>query len=221
MSFKRKSAAEQIQDISDDDDYDLIIHEHHNPVAAIAPTADPEPVIEVHDTPKPALEQSTELQGNPIGQVDVPHSGLSNAKSKVMNVRCQANWDTIIVDAAATNGLTVSSFLQLAAMGLAQQPEEVVNKAWKLTRGLETSEQPEGDSPVRRFRHSPRFMAEILEPLSTHHIFANNKSMAIKTAATWLAFMDVRLVEETIFALRISDSKSKYGLTENARAKST
>ncbi len=227
MSFKRKTAAEQVRKIKDlDDESTSLIHESHDPTPVAPPAADPlapaveAPVIETKATPEPEAP-STEPQSSPIEKVVIPRSGLSNVKTKVMNVRCQSNWDTIIVDAADTHGLTISSFLQLAALGLAQQPEEAVNAAWKLTRELEMGGHGEGDSPVRRFRHSPRFMAEILEPLSTHHIFAKNKSMAIKTAATWLAMMDATLAEETIFSLRITDSKNDYALTENARAKST
>lgn len=220
-SFKRKAASDQVKKIREfDDSTPAVVHESHiHPAQApVAPAAEA-PVIESTATPEP-VALVTEPQSSPIEKVVLPRSGLSNVKTKVMNVRCQANLVTMWIDAADTHGLTLSSFFQLSALSLSQQTEGVVNEAWKLTRELEASG-AEGESPVRNFRHSPRFLAEILEPLSEHHIFAKNKSMAIKTAATRLAMMDAKLAEETIFDLRIEDSQNSYGLTENARAKST
>jgi hypothetical protein len=200
MTFRRKSATDQVRKIKDiGDDPSSLIHESHDPVLALVePTAPPAaPVV---NQPPVAIKQS----------------GLSNRKTKVTNLRWQENLDGIISETAEKVGLTRASFVQLAALGLAQQPDDVVSAACQLAREVEAGYDG-GESPVRTFRHSPRFLIEILEPLAARS--DDNKSIALKAAAVWIAAMDASQRNETLFSLRMTDAKNGYGLTENAKNK--
>lgn len=221
MTFKRKSATDQMRKIKDIGDPTAVIHESQSPVAAPAPVAEApvvEPVAAPEPAPAPVIEANAPAAA-PTPIAPVPQSGLSNIKSKVMNLRCQVNLDSIIVESAERYGLTTSSFLALATLYLSQQPEETANAAWRLLREVETGGYAEGTSPLRGFRHSPRFLEEILGPLVSNPIFAKNKSQAVKAAAAWIAAMDRAESDKVFFALRIFDTRNDYALTENARVK--
>ena len=219
MAAKRKPAA-QMRKIRDLDEPMEVIHESHSPVTPpVEPTASEAPA-------KAVVNQAQEV----TGEVEAPaahqqtvdpllQDGLSGVKTKVMNIRCQVNLDSIIVESAERYGLTTSSFLALSSLYLSQQPEDTVNTAWKLLRDVESMGSEDGTSPLRGFRHSPRFMAEILEPLTQNPIFAKNKSQAVKAAAAWLSAMDRAESDKVMFSMRIFDAKNDYALTENAHKK--
>lgn len=232
MSFKRRSAKDQIRPIRDLGDDKFAINPEPAPVAKPAAQPAAAPIEAVAPTPEPAVQAQAEAPVAPVieepAAVDqvitapvapIPQSGLSNVKSKVMNMRCQVNLKLIIAENAELHGLTAASFISLSALWLSQQPEEVANQAWKLLREVETGGYAEGTSPLFGIRHSPRFNEEVLWSLARNPIFANNKSQAAKAAAAFVCAMDREEANRVMFTMRIFDSKSGLGLTENARVK--
>lgn len=220
MSFKRKSATDQMRKIKDLGDPAEVIHESQSPAIIAAP-----PLATVApEEQKPEMVEVVEVEpARPAAPVTVfdpiPQSGLSNVKSKVKTLRCQTTLDQIISENAERHELTTSSFLNLAALHLSQQDEGTVESAWKLLREVEAGWQLDGTSPVRQIRQSPRFIAEVLIPLARNPIFANNQSQAIKAAASWISAMSRSEADRVVLSLRIYDGKNGYGLTENARKK--
>lgn len=224
MAAKIKPAA-QMRKIRDLDEPLEVIHESQGPAAAPAPVAvapAPEvdaPVVAAPEAVNPADVEPAAPAAPVTAFAPIPQSGLSNVKSKVMTLRCQVNLDSIIAESAERYGLTTSSFLALSTLFLSQQPVETMNAAWKLLREVEGGGYSEGTSPIRQIRQSPRFVAEILEPVAEQPIFAGNKSQAVKAAAAWLSAMDRAESEKVMFSMRIFDAKNDYALTENARVK--
>lgn len=224
MAAKRKPAA-QMRKIRDLDEPMEVIHESQSPAATPAPVAvapvpgADAPIVAAPEAENPAGVEPVSPAAPVTAFAPIPQSGLSNVKSKVMTLRCQVNLDSIITESAERYGLTTSSFLALSTLFLSQQPIETVNAAWKLLREVEGGGYSEGTSPIRQIRQSPRFVAEILEPVAEQPIFAGNKSQAVKAAAAWLSAMDRAESEKVMFSMRIFDAKNDYALTENARVK--
>ncbi|MGM3218200.1 hypothetical protein ACSQ5K_26515 [Pseudomonas sp. PhalM4] len=226
-TFKRRAAKDQVKSIRDlGNDEPSVIHDtpiHVDEPAEPATAAPAEEAIAlvVAEPPvAPLVEQTAavaQTAGVPVAPV--PQSGLSNVKSKVMNMRCQVNLKLIIAENAELHGLTAASFISLSALWLSQQPEEVANQAWKLLREVETGGYAEGTSPLFGIRHSPRFNEEVLWSLARNPIFAKNKSQAAKAAAAFVCAMSREEASKVMFTMRIFDSKSDLGLTENARVK--
>lgn len=225
MSFKRKSATDQMRKIKDIGDPTEVIHESQSPAAtpapaAVAPVAEVVAPVVISTAVEQPADVEPEAPATPAAPIaPAPKSGLSNVKSERMTLRCQVNFDSIIAESAERYGLTASSFLALSTLYLSQQPEDTANAAQKLLREVEGWSESEGSSPVRQLRQSPRFVADILEQVAELPIFAGNKSQAVKAAAAWIAAMDRAESDKVMFRMRIFDAKNDYALTENARVK--
>jgi antitoxin component of RelBE/YafQ-DinJ toxin-antitoxin module len=196
---------------------DEISAEQPEPIAQVIQAEPSATAINLDPMPDPVEELPLLAQATIATDVVIPRSGLSDVKSKVMKLRLQADLKLVFADVAKKHGLTLSSLIQLATVGLSQQPEEVVMQAWRDLRKAETGDS--GTSPWFPFRHSPRFEAEILRPLADHPILASNRSQAVKASVVWFGSLDSATADQILEDLVIFDSKNGLRLTEVARVK--
>ncbi len=218
MALKRKSASQLIKPITEDDALD-ITHQVSEP-SGIPPARAPAPEHEI----LPEAPAATDAPAEPVapGSVNlaIPARRLPNDKKAVMNVRCQVAVTELIKAAADLHRLTVSSYMQLSAAFLLLQPKEIKNEAWKLLMDVERAGAVSGNSAPKGIRYSKRFAAEIIDPLSAHALFANNRSQALKAAAVYVSKLPDEAAEALMIEMRTFDAENDFGLTENARASS-